>query len=240
MQGAAAEEVMKVIDASGDEMRVGGINKLANQQQLIDFIASLDNQTLKNVIRSFSIYFFLANLSEENYLREQRHALRMQSDQSWEGSFRRSDRLVDLGGAGLLDFAEHLASCGIDIVETLRTFGFDEGTVDEGTLDSKAHDDRSLFLCDLATILLRHERLAALRLSGAYPLRASMIACGRQGALRSKSDRDSSQGPITRPLGHRHPGSAHLRGCGSGLRQDRTVVVVDRRPKRDLAHLDCR
>ena len=37
----------------------------ANQQQLIDFIASLDNQTLRNVIRSFSIYFFLANLSEE-------------------------------------------------------------------------------------------------------------------------------------------------------------------------------
>ncbi|BFM02874.1 hypothetical protein Psyaliredsea_15210 [Psychrobacter alimentarius] len=28
-----------------------------NKQQLIDFIASLDNQTLKNVIRSFSIYF---------------------------------------------------------------------------------------------------------------------------------------------------------------------------------------
>ena len=36
----------------------------ANKRQLIDFIASLDNQTLKNVIRSFSIYFFLANLSE--------------------------------------------------------------------------------------------------------------------------------------------------------------------------------
>ncbi len=61
-----------------------------HKQQLIDFIASLDNQTLKNVIRSFSIYFFLANLSEENYLREQRHALRMQSEQSWEGSFRRT------------------------------------------------------------------------------------------------------------------------------------------------------
>nr|MBP9647213.1 phosphoenolpyruvate carboxylase [Psychrobacter sp.] len=43
----------------------------ANKQQLIYFIASLDNRTLKNVIRSFSIYFFLANLSEENYLREQ-------------------------------------------------------------------------------------------------------------------------------------------------------------------------
>ncbi|WP_352309974.1 phosphoenolpyruvate carboxylase [Psychrobacter sp. W2-37-MNA-CIBAN-0211] len=62
----------------------------AHKQQLIDFIASLDNQTLKNVIRGFSIYFFLANLSEENYLREQRHAQRMQSEQSWEGSFRRT------------------------------------------------------------------------------------------------------------------------------------------------------
>ena len=62
----------------------------ANKRQLIDFIASLDNQSLKNVIRSFSIYFFLANLSEENYLREERHALRMQSEQSWEGSFRRT------------------------------------------------------------------------------------------------------------------------------------------------------
>ena len=62
----------------------------AHKQQLIDFIASLDNQTLKDVIRGFSIYFFLANLSEENYLREQRHELRMQSEQSWEGSFRRT------------------------------------------------------------------------------------------------------------------------------------------------------
>ena len=62
----------------------------AHKHKLIDFIASLDNQALKNVIRSFSIYFFLANLSEENYLREERHALRMQSEQSWEGSFRRT------------------------------------------------------------------------------------------------------------------------------------------------------
>ncbi|MGO2386899.1 MAG: phosphoenolpyruvate carboxylase, partial [Psychrobacter sp.] len=62
----------------------------AHKQQLIDFIASLDNQTLKNVIRGFSIYFFLANLSEENYLREQRQAQRLQSEHSWEGSFRRT------------------------------------------------------------------------------------------------------------------------------------------------------
>lgn len=60
------------------------------KQQLIDLIASLDNQTLKNVIRAFSIYFFLANLTEENYLREQRRTMRAESNQSWEGSFRRT------------------------------------------------------------------------------------------------------------------------------------------------------
>ncbi len=60
------------------------------KQQLIDLIASLDNQTLKNVIRAFSIYFFLANLTEENYLREQRRIQRAESNQSWEGSFRRT------------------------------------------------------------------------------------------------------------------------------------------------------
>ncbi|MGP5662047.1 phosphoenolpyruvate carboxylase [Psychrobacter celer] len=60
------------------------------KQQLIELIASLDNQTLKNVIRAFSIYFFLANLTEENYLREQRQVMRAESNQSWEGSFRRT------------------------------------------------------------------------------------------------------------------------------------------------------
>ncbi|WP_299068517.1 phosphoenolpyruvate carboxylase [uncultured Psychrobacter sp.] len=60
----------------------------AHKQQLIELIASLDNQTLKNVIRAFSIYFFLANLTEENYLREQRRVMRAESNQSWEGSFR--------------------------------------------------------------------------------------------------------------------------------------------------------
>lgn len=62
----------------------------AHKQQLIELIASLDNQTLKNVIRAFSIYFFLANLTEENYLREQRRVMRAESNQSWEGSFRRT------------------------------------------------------------------------------------------------------------------------------------------------------
>lgn len=60
----------------------------ANKQKLIDLIASLDNKTLKNVIRGFSIYFFLANLTEENFLREERRTLKQQSQNFWEGSFR--------------------------------------------------------------------------------------------------------------------------------------------------------
>ncbi|WP_019671768.1 phosphoenolpyruvate carboxylase [Psychrobacter lutiphocae] len=59
-----------------------------NKKQLIALISSLDNQTLKHVIRAFSIYFFLANLTEENVLREQRHALKQQTSHFWEGSFR--------------------------------------------------------------------------------------------------------------------------------------------------------
>lgn len=59
-----------------------------NKQQLIDLIASLDNKTLQNVIRGFSIYFFLANLTEENLLQEERRVLKEKSANFWEGSFR--------------------------------------------------------------------------------------------------------------------------------------------------------
>ena len=59
-----------------------------NKQKLIDLIASLDNKTLQNVIRGFSIYFFLANLTEENFLQQERRALKENSYQYWEGSFR--------------------------------------------------------------------------------------------------------------------------------------------------------
>ncbi|GAA0311815.1 phosphoenolpyruvate carboxylase [Psychrobacter aestuarii] len=83
----------------------------AHKQQLLDFIASLDNQTLKNVIRGFSIYFFLANLSEENYLREVRRAQRTQLEQSWEGSFRRTlleCRERNIEPAQMQELLEHL------------------------------------------------------------------------------------------------------------------------------------
>lgn len=59
-----------------------------NKQKLIDLIASLDNKTLTDVIRGFSIYFFLANLTEENFLQQQRSQLKEQSSHFWEGSFR--------------------------------------------------------------------------------------------------------------------------------------------------------
>ena len=39
----------------------------AQKQELIDFIASLDNQALKNVIRGFSIYFFFLPPSRHFY-----------------------------------------------------------------------------------------------------------------------------------------------------------------------------
>ena len=49
-------------------------------------IAALDDDRLKNVIRGFSLYFALANLAEEDLLRQERAAAR-ESGSLWEGSF---------------------------------------------------------------------------------------------------------------------------------------------------------
>lgn len=85
----AGEDTLRTIET----LRKGFIQERrepnpAHKQELIKLIASLDNKTLKNVIRAFSIYFFLANLTEENYLRERRRMVRKQSNQFWKGSFR--------------------------------------------------------------------------------------------------------------------------------------------------------
>jgi len=85
----SGEDTVRTIEA----LRKGFIQErrapnAQNKQQLIELIASLDNKTLQNVIRGFSIYFFLANLTEENFLREERRLLKEQSSQFWEGSFR--------------------------------------------------------------------------------------------------------------------------------------------------------
>lgn len=76
-----------------ETLRKGFIEERRNpnpekKQKLIDLIASLDNKTLQNVIRGFSIYFFLANLTEENLSQQDRHQLKENSSHFWEGSFR--------------------------------------------------------------------------------------------------------------------------------------------------------
>ncbi|PNK60204.1 phosphoenolpyruvate carboxylase [Psychrobacter sp. FDAARGOS_221] len=85
----ADEQTVKTIET----LRKGFIQERRNpnpdnKKQLIELIASLDNKTLKHVIRAFSIYFFLANLTEENVLREERQVLKEQTNHFWEGSFR--------------------------------------------------------------------------------------------------------------------------------------------------------
>ena len=55
---------------------------------LMRTIAALDNDRLKNVIRGFSLYFSLANLAEEDLLRQERADMRARGGALWEGSFR--------------------------------------------------------------------------------------------------------------------------------------------------------
>ena len=55
---------------------------------LMRTIAALDNDRLKHVIRGFSLYFALANLAEEDLLRQKRADLRARGGELWEGSFR--------------------------------------------------------------------------------------------------------------------------------------------------------
>ena len=57
------------------------------QKALVARIAGLETEQLIPVIRGFSNYFSLANLSEENQLRQQRDHWRAR-DELWEGSFR--------------------------------------------------------------------------------------------------------------------------------------------------------
>ncbi|MDO4776239.1 MAG: phosphoenolpyruvate carboxylase [Cardiobacteriaceae bacterium] len=59
----------------------------ALQKELTDLISRLNAESLIPVIRGFSNYFSLANISEENQLREQRLQLRLK-DERWDGSFR--------------------------------------------------------------------------------------------------------------------------------------------------------
>lgn len=67
------------------------------QQALTDRIAALDTQALIPVIRGFSNYFSLANISEENQMRQNRAYWRAR-DARWEGSFRNTLQECRAGG----------------------------------------------------------------------------------------------------------------------------------------------
>lgn len=87
----AGEETFAIIE----ELRRGFIQQrrqpdAAHLQQLREQIAALDNHTLKNVIRGFSLYFALANIAEEDGQRRERQAAIANDQVDWEGSFRRT------------------------------------------------------------------------------------------------------------------------------------------------------
>lgn len=63
-----------------------------HKKALLDKINQLDNQTLKNVIRGFSLYFSLANIAEEDQQRRIRDEARALNRVDWEGSFTRTFR----------------------------------------------------------------------------------------------------------------------------------------------------
>ncbi|MDO4642867.1 MAG: phosphoenolpyruvate carboxylase [Cardiobacteriaceae bacterium] len=85
----AGSETLQTIEY----LRQGFIEERTNpdperRAALMKTIAALDNHLLKNVIRGFSLYFALANLAEEDLLRQERAILREQGGLLWEGSFR--------------------------------------------------------------------------------------------------------------------------------------------------------
>ena len=57
------------------------------REQLMKFIASLDADTLNEVVRAFSIYFSLINIAEEDYQHVQRRELVFNGKSLWQGSF---------------------------------------------------------------------------------------------------------------------------------------------------------
>lgn len=55
--------------------------------QLMQFIETLDADTLTQVVRAFSIYFSLINIAEEDFQHLQRHELMFHGKSLWPGSF---------------------------------------------------------------------------------------------------------------------------------------------------------
>ena len=57
------------------------------REQLMQFIETLDADTLTQVVRAFSIYFSLVNIAEEDFQHLQRRKLVRDGKLLWNGSF---------------------------------------------------------------------------------------------------------------------------------------------------------
>ena len=80
--------------------------------QLMKFIATLDADTLTQVVRAFSIYFSLINIAEEDYQHQQRRELVFNGKSLWLGSFDHTlqeFRLDGIDATQLQDLLDHLA-----------------------------------------------------------------------------------------------------------------------------------
>ena len=70
----------------------------ARRKELLEFIETLDAETLNQVVRAFSIYFSLVNVAEETHHHKNRRLLFRQNDRLWEGSFDVTCKEVDEDG----------------------------------------------------------------------------------------------------------------------------------------------
>ncbi len=80
--------------------------------QLMEFIESLDPDTLTQVVRAFSIYFSLINIAEEDFQHLQRHEQMFHGKSLWLGSFDHTleqYRLDGVDASQIQDLLDHLA-----------------------------------------------------------------------------------------------------------------------------------
>lgn len=68
-------------------IQLGDNEDPVKRQELLEFIESLDAETLNQVVRAFSIYFSLVNVAEETHHHKNRRLLFRQHDRLWYGSF---------------------------------------------------------------------------------------------------------------------------------------------------------
>ncbi len=100
-----------------EKLRKGYISLRKNDNpkkraQLMEFIETLDPDTLTQVVRAFSIYFSLINIAEEDYQHIQRHDMMFHGKSLWVGSFDHTleqYRMDGVDATQLQELLDHLA-----------------------------------------------------------------------------------------------------------------------------------